>query len=343
MYRILRAILFLLPPESAHNVVATLLKWTPKLPIINRVISLLYNVKTPKLEQQLFGLHFRNPIGMAAGFDKDCLLFNSLDSFGFSFVEVGSLTPLPQMGNPKPRLFRLPKDRALINRMGINNRGVDHGVERLKRRRSKIVVGANIIKGTDTPNNLAYNDYKESMLKLYPFVDFFTINISCPNVKDLTQLQEIESLTDILAQLTAIRDGESTYRPILVKLSPDLSNRELDEIIEKLLLLRVDGIVATNTTTSRDNLTSSKEELESIGEGGLSGAPLFEKSLERVKYIRQRSEGKLPIVAVGGISTPQQAHQMLEAGASLIQIYTSFIYNGPSFVKEVVNYLNSLK
>lgn len=341
MYKLLRSLLFLLPAESAHNVVATLLKLSSKFSPLNSLLSSIYNVNSPTLEREVFGLRFRNPVGMAAGFDKNCQFFDSLESFGFSFVEIGSLTPLAQEGNPKPRLFRIPKDRALINRMGINNRGVEYGVNRLKRRRSNIIVGANIIKGRDTPNEDAGQDYQLLMEQLYPYVDFFTINVSCPNVKNVTELQDIESLTTIVSNLITIRDSKEIYRPILVKLSPDLNYSELDEIIELLLKLKIDGIVATNTTTSRDNLITSNAELDKIGNGGMSGAPLFEMSLDRVRYISKKSEGKLPIIAVGGISSPAQAQQMLDAGASLIQIYTSFIYNGPSSVKRIVNHLKN--
>jgi dihydroorotate dehydrogenase len=285
------------------------------------------------------GIKFPNPIGLAAGFDKNGEVFNELFSFGFGFVEVGSLTPNEQIGNPKPRCFRLVDDLAIINRMGINNKGVKFAVSNLKKRKSGCIVGANIIKSTATPNNLAPQDYEKSFAQLYDFVDYFVINVSCPNVKGVTKLQDIASLSEIVDRLTTLRKYFDEYRPILLKVSPDLTHDQLDEIIDLILISGMDGIVASNTTSLRYDLISDSDKVLNIGEGGLSGKPLYKKSLEIVKYISKKTAGQLPIIASGGVMSPKQAAEMLDSGASLVQIYTGFIYNGPGVVKRMLRYL----
>lgn len=289
------------------------------------------------------GIKFPNPIGLAAGFDKNAELYNPLSDFGFGFIEIGSVTPVEQPGNSKPRIFRLVEDKALINRMGINNKGVKHTVSKLKQIKPRVIIGGNISKSTASSNEQAPLDYEKSFAQLYDFVDYFVVNVSCPNVKGLTKLQDITSLSEIVDKLTLLRKYYDDYRPILLKVSPDLSDEQLDEIIELILVSGLDGIVATNTTISRDNLLTERDKVEGIGEGGLSGAPLFNRSLEMVRYINKKTGGQLPIIGVGGIITPVQAKEMLDAGASLVQIYTGFIYNGPGFVKQILKYLNKQK
>ncbi|PKO96565.1 MAG: quinone-dependent dihydroorotate dehydrogenase [Bacteroidetes bacterium HGW-Bacteroidetes-6] len=340
MYKILKPIFFSFSPETAHNIIVRLLIILRYIPLSSFVIRLLFKYRSPKLEREVMGIKFPNPVGMAAGFDKNGEIYNEMANFGFGFIEVGSVTPSEQIGNPKPRCFRLVDDKAIINRMGINNKGVKHLVTNLKERKPKVIIGANIIKSTASPNEIAPQDYEKTFAQLYDFVDYFVVNVSCPNVKGITKLQDINSLSEIVDRLTALRKYYDEYRPILLKISPDLDNEQLDEIIELILISGMDGIVATNTTRSRENLVTFKERVEFIGEGGLSGAPLYKKSLEMVRYITQKTKGQLPIIAVGGIMTPAQAHEMLNAGASLVQIYTGFIYNGPAFVKKILKYLS---
>lgn len=340
MYRLIfKPILFLFSPETIHTLVMKLLATLKYIPFSGVIIRCLYSYKHPLLEREVFGIKFKNPIGFAAGFDKNGDYYNEIANFGFGFVEIGSVTPEPQPGNPKPRIFRLVADNAIINRMGINNNGVKYTVDRLKKVKPNIVVGGNISKGKTTTNEDAGKDYERCFSLLYDFVDYFVLNVSCPNVKDLDKLQDVESLSDIVDRLLTHRRYSDNYRPILFKVSPDISQAQLDEIIDLVLISGIDGIVATNTTRSRDGLKTDKERIDFIGEGGLSGAPLYQRSLEMVKYIHKRTEGNLPIIAVGGISTPEQAYEMLQAGASLIQIYTSFIYRGPATAKRMLKYI----
>ncbi|MFA6769598.1 MAG: quinone-dependent dihydroorotate dehydrogenase [Bacteroidales bacterium] len=340
MFKILKPILFSFSPETAHNIIVNLLKFINFLPFSGWMLRVIYNYKSPKLEKEIIGLKFPNPVGLAAGFDKNGEIFNQLGNLGFGFIEIGSITPREQIGNPKPRCFRLVEDKALINRMGINNRGVKYAVSKLKSRKPGLIIGANIIKGTSTPNEKASLDYEKSFAQLYDFVDYFVINVSCPNVKGITNLQDITALSEIIDRVTTLRKYYDEYRPVLLKISPDLTYEQLDEIIGLILVSGIDGIVATNTTTTRDNLKTTSEKVKLLGDGGLSGAPLFNRSLDMVKYIFDKTKGLLPIIAVGGIMTPQQAKEMLDSGASLIQIYSGFIYNGPGFVKKILKYLN---
>lgn len=340
MFKILKPILFYFSPETAHNIVVRLLKFSTIIPFSGWIIKFFYGYKAPKLEREVIGLKFRNPVGLAAGFDKNGEVFNQLGSFGFGFVEIGSITPGEQIGNPKPRCFRLVEDKAIINRMGINNNGVKYAVSKLKNRKPGLIVGANIIKSTSTPNEKAPLDYEKSFAQLYDFVDYFVINVSCPNVKGITNLQDITALSEIIDRITTLRKYYDEYRPVLLKVSPDLTYEQLDEIIDLILVSGIDGVVATNTTTTRENLNTDSEKVKLVGDGGLSGAPLFNRSRDMVKYIFDKTKGMLPIIAVGGIMTPKQAKEMLDSGASLIQIYTGFIYNGPGFVKKILKYLN---
>ena len=340
MYKILiRPILFLFNPEVAHKITFALLKIARYIPGMTTLIRWIYSPNSKGLEREVFGLKFKNPVGIAGGLDKNGEYYNDLANFGFSFIEIGSLTPKPQDGNPKPRCFRLVKDKAIINRMGINNKGVKYAVNTLKNRQRKVIVAANLSKNATTPNEIAYKDLEKSFSILYDFVDMFVINVSCPNVKNITALQNITNLSEIIDSLNQIRTFNDESRPILLKISPDLTIEQLDEILELAMISGIDGIVATNTTTTRTGLTTSQQTIDKIGNGGMSGAPLYAKSLEYVRHIHQKTEGLLPIIAVGGIMTPEQASEMLDAGASLIEVYSGFIYNGPGFAKKIVKHL----
>ena len=340
MYKqIIRPLLFSLNPETAHNLTFFALKALRYIPLARPFVRMIYSRKTPDLEREVFGLKFRNPVGLAGGLDKNGEFYNDLGNFGFSFVEIGSLTPEPQPGNPKPRLFRVVKDRAIINRMGINNKGIRNAVENLKRMKPDVLVAGNISKNTSSINEDAAKDYESAFALLYDFVDMFVLNISCPNVSGLSALQDVSFLSEIVDKLLNLRMYFDEYRPILIKVSPDISHQQLDEIIDYSLMSGVDGIVAGNTTRSREGLTLPQEKIDEIGNGGMSGAPLFRKSLELVRYIHEQSRGKLPIIGVGGIMSGEQARQMLDAGASLVEIYSGFIYEGPSLVRKINKYL----
>jgi len=340
MFRLIKPILFSFSPETAHKIIVKFFLFLRYIPFPGAIFRFFYSYKNENLEREVLGLKFKNPIGLAAGFDKNGDIYNDLANFGFGFIEIGSLTPNEQLGNPKPRCFRLEEDSAIINRMGINNKGVKYAVKSLEDNKPKVIIGGNLSKSTSCPNELAPMDYERSFAQLYDFVDYFVINVSCPNVKGLTKLQDISSLSEIVDKLTTLRKYYDEYRPILVKISPDLTYEQLDEIIDLILVSGLDGIVATNTTTKRENLKTSKEIVDSIGEGGLSGAPLYERSLEIIKYINKKTGSQLPIIGVGGIISPCQAKEMLEAGASLVEIYTGFIYNGPGFVRKILKHIS---
>ena len=340
MYRqIIRPVLFRFNAETAHNLTFSALRLLRYIPFARALTRMIFRKNAPELEKEVFGLKFRNPVGLAGGLDKNGEFYNDLGNFGFSFVEIGSLTPEPQPGNPRPRLFRVVKDRAIINRMGINNKGVKNAVEHLKREKPDVIVAGNISKNTTSINEDAAKDYESAFALLYDFVDMFVINISCPNVSGLSDLQDVSFLSDIVDKLLDLRMYFDEYRPILIKVSPDISHQQLDEIIDYSLMSGVDGIVAGNTTRLRDGLTISPEKIDEIGNGGMSGAPLFARNLELVRYISRQSGGKLPIIGVGGIMSGEQAMQMLDAGASLVEIYSGFIYEGPSLVKRINNHI----
>ena len=344
MYKhLLKPILFCFNPETAHNMLFGTLKALRYVPFSGAIIRGRSKKDTPSLEKEVFGIHFPNPVGLAGGLDKNGEFYNDMANFGFGFVEIGSLTPLPQDGNPKPRCFRVPGDRAIINRFGINNKGVKNAVEHLKKVRPEVIVAANISKNTTSVNEDAAKDYESSFALLYDFVDMFVVNISCPNVVGLTALQDMNFLSDIIDRLLSLRMYYDEYRPILLKVSPDLSHEQLDEIIDYSLRSGIDGIVAGNTTRSRDGLTSiSAEKIEAIGNGGMSGAPVHKKNLELVRYVHTRSGGKLPIIGVGGIMSPEDAQAMIDAGASLVELYSGFIYEGPGLIKRILKHFESL-
>ncbi len=340
MYRhFIRPILFSFNPETAHNLTFSGLRLLRYIPFARAIVRLIYKKEDPALEREVFGLKFKNPVGLAGGLDKNGEFYNDLANFGFGFIEIGSLTPEPQSGNPKPRLFRIVQDRAIINRMGINNKGVKNAVEQLKKARPGTIISGNISKNSTSINDDASKDYESAFAMLYDFVDMFTVNISCPNVSGLSDLQDVSFLSDIVDKLLELRMYFDEYRPILIKVSPDISHQQLDEIIDYCLMSGVDGIVAGNTTRSRDGLTADPEKIEAIGNGGMSGAPLYAKSLELVRYISAKSKGKLPVIGVGGIMSGAQAREMLDAGASLVEIYSGFIYEGPSLVREIKKHI----
>ncbi len=336
MYKsFIRPVLFLFPPEFIHHFTFNFLKLAGKVPGLMKLISSFHQMENKKLERTLFGITFKNPVGLAAGFDKDARLIDELSTFGFGFIEIGTLTPKPQPGNEKPRLFRLPKDQAIINRMGFNNQGVDVAVERLKNRKSNVIVGGNIGKNKVTPNEKAFEDYNTSFEALYPYVDYFVVNVSSPNTPNLRALQEKEPLKKLLSEVKSLSLAKEKPKPVLLKIAPDLNELQLNDVVEILLETKTDGVIATNTTISRDGLTTAPEEVTAIGNGGLSGKPLTLRSTEVISFLRSKLGAHYPIIGVGGIMSAQDAIDKLNAGADLIQIYTGFIYEGPGLVNAI--------
>ena len=331
MYKkIISPFLFLFDPEKIHTFTFFLIKVFFKIPILGFIIEFFYKVESSKLTRKLFGLTFENPVGIAAGFDKNATHISEFEKFGFGFIEIGTVTPKPQDGNPKKRLFRLKEDTAIINRMGFNNDGVVKIKNRLKKNYN-VLVGGNIGKNKVTPNSQAKNDYLICFEELYNYVDYFVINVSSPNTPGLRELQSKEFLNDLFIDLNKFRLNEVIKKPILIKISPDLSKEKILEILEVIETNNIDGIIATNTTIDYPNL-KSKNKNET---GGLSGAPLYDKSNEVISFISKKTNGKLPIIGVGGISTPEQAVKKIEAGAHLIQLYTGIIYEGPGIVRKI--------
>ncbi len=338
--RYLRPLLFRYDPEAVHHATFWILRLALALPGMPWLMKRWFSLDSPALERTVFGLTFPNPVGLAAGFDKDALLAHRWKALGFGFVEVGTVTPRPQSGNPKPRLFRLPADQAIINRMGFNNRGLDAMVKRLRKGRSKgIVLGANIGKNKDTPNEAAAEDYLTCFRALFPYVDYFVVNVSSPNTPGLRSLQEKGPLSTILNTLQAENQLMPRPRPLLLKIAPDLSHDQLDDIIEVVKATGLDGLIATNTTISRENLHTPAQEVAAIGAGGLSGLPLTHMAWETKRYLRERLGPDFPIIGVGGIMETLDARMRLDRGADLIQIYTGFIYQGPMFVKRILKSL----
>ncbi|MBL0766759.1 quinone-dependent dihydroorotate dehydrogenase [Marivirga atlantica] len=336
MYKsLIRSLLFLLPAEKAHYITFKLAKFVFSIPGAKSINQGLFSLKNKKLERELFGIKFPNPVGLAAGFDKDAKMIDEFASLGFGFIEIGTLTPKSQPGNPQPRLFRLRQDEAIINRMGFNNEGLQPAIERLKNRKSKVIVGGNIGKNKVTPNEEAYKDYETSFEELFDYVDYFVVNVSSPNTPNLRALQDKEPLTNLLNGLMRLNKEKDTPKPILLKIAPDLTNEQLDDIIEIVRETKIDGIIATNTTIDRSGLKTDESTISDIGNGGLSGKPLKNRSTEVIRYLHDKSAGAFPIIGVGGIMSAQDAIEKLEAGASLIQLYTGFIYEGPSLIKKI--------
>jgi dihydroorotate dehydrogenase len=335
MYTLVKKLLFKYDPEDVHYKV---LKWLHKAynwGLGKKFLVSNYSYQHPSLVTNVFGLEFQNPVGLAAGFDKDATHIEELSCLGFGFIEIGTVTPKGQDGNEKPRLFRLPLDGAIVNRMGFNNQGVDAAVARLKERKSKVIIGGNIGKNKNTPNVEAVNDYIYCYNALFDVVDYFVVNISSPNTPNLRELQEKEPLHKLLLQLQNINLQRPKPKPILLKIAPDLTWTQIDDVIEIVQKVELAGIVATNTTISRAGLKSDDALVSEMGIGGISGKPVQQRSTEIIKYISQKTNGKLPIIAVGGIFNAADAQEKLKAGASLVQVYTGFIYSGPAIVKNI--------
>ena len=336
MYKsIIRPFLFTKNAESAHYFAFRWLKRLFKIPGVKSISQNLYDYRAGSLEIECFGLKFKNPVGLAAGIDKDAKLYNELSALGFGFIEIGTITPKPQDGNPLPRLFRLPEDQSLINRMGFNNGGLDEAIERLKHRNTDIIIGGNIGKNKVTPNEEAVNDYLICFKGLHAYVDYFVVNVSSPNTPNLRALQEKGPLKHILNSLQEAGKAFADKKPILLKIAPDLTEDQLLDIIEIVDETKIDGVIATNTTISRDGLKTSKSTIDEIGAGGLSGKAVKSRSTEVIRFLHEKSKGSFPIVGVGGIQTADDAREKLEAGASLVQVYTGFIYEGPGMVKRI--------
>lgn len=338
MYKLLiKPFLFLLSPESAHHFTVKSFSFLLGIPLVGMILRSLFSVKDKRLERNFLGLKFDNPVGLAAGFDKDGKYFHTMSALGFGFIELGTVTPKGQIGNPQPRLFRLPKDEGLINRMGFNNDGVDLLVERLKKKGKplNVIVGGNIGKNKVTPNEKASDDYLYCFEALFPWVDYFVVNVSSPNTPNLRALQDKEPLTQLLSLLMTENKKKPAPKPILLKIAPDLTDGQLDDILQIVTDTGIDGIIATNTTISREGLNESPSRIENIGNGGLSGKPVRQRSTEVIKYLYEKSGEQLFIIGVGGIVKPEDAIEKLEAGASLVQIYSGLIYEGPAMIKNI--------
>ena len=333
MYKLIRKILFKFDPERIHYFTANSISFLLKIPGMKFIWKKMYQLDDQRLEKEVFGVKFKNPVGLAAGFDKNASMYNQLAHFGFGFIEIGTVTPKGQSGNDKPRLFRLKDDEAIINRMGFNNDGTDVVIENLKNKKTNLIIGGNIGKNKVTPNEEANNDYKLAFNALFDYVDYFVVNVSSPNTPNLRELQEKEPLKQLLQTLKDENNLKKIQKPILLKIAPDLTNEQLDDIIEIVAEVKLDGVIATNTTISRADLKTDSELVKSIGAGGLSGKPLKERSTEVIRYLSEKSNKSFPIIGVGGIHSAEDAIEKLNAGADLIQLYTGFIYEGPALIK----------
>lgn len=335
MYKLLRNLLFTIQPERVHYLVMDLLSFNYKFSPLRNIFKKMFTLKHPSLEKELWGIKFPNPVGLAAGFDKDARWTDELSTLGFGFVEIGTLTPKPQPGNDKPRLFRLPADEGLINRMGFNNQGSAVAAERLKHRKENLIIGGNIGKNKVTPNENALDDYIACFKDLYDVVDYFVVNVSSPNTPGLRELQDKEPLMRILNTLKELNEELGNPKPLLLKIAPDLTDSQLDDIIEIVQETGIQGIVATNTTIDRSGLKTPQATVEAIGAGGLSGKPVRKRATEVIRYIADKTNKQIPIIAVGGIYTAEDAIEKLDAGAALVQVYTGFIYEGPAIAKNI--------
>ena len=332
MYKsLIRPILFRFDPEAVHHFTFSMLK---NFGFITKLF-LPKPVEDKRLEREVFGLKFKNPVGLAAGFDKNAVLFNELADLGFGFVEIGTVTPKAQAGNPKKRLFRLIEDGGIINRMGFNNDGLEAAIEKLKGNKGKIIIGGNIGKNTDTAPDQYTNDYLQCFEGLHPHVDYFVLNVSCPNVGSHAKLEDVEYLRELITEVKKINLSKSVQKPILLKIAPDLNDRQLDEIIDLIEETKTDGVIVSNTSVNREGLKTSPEVLAQIGNGGLSGKPIRERSTRMIRYLSEKSNRAFPIIGVGGIHSAKDAIEKLDAGASLVQLYTGFIYEGPELINEI--------
>ncbi|SNR15650.1 quinone-dependent dihydroorotate dehydrogenase [Tenacibaculum jejuense] len=336
MYKsIIRPIFFLFDPEKIHHFTFSLVKGVSKIPFVSSIFRGLYQVNDKRLERNLFGLTFKNPVGLAAGFDKNAVLYNELANFGFGFIEIGTVTPKGQVGNPKQRLFRLKDDKGIINRMGFNNEGLSAAIAQLKKNKGKVIIGGNIGKNTATKPENYTEDYTVCFKELHPYVDYFVLNVSCPNVSSHAKLEDAAYLKELITEVQKINNSKEKQKPILLKIAPDLNNNQLDEIIDLVAETKIDGVIASNTSVDRTGLKASDERLKEIGNGGLSGQPIKSKSTRVIKYLADNSNKAFPIVGVGGIHSEKDALEKIEAGADLVQIYTGFIYEGPSLIKRI--------
>ncbi|MBV7267786.1 quinone-dependent dihydroorotate dehydrogenase [Winogradskyella luteola] len=336
MYKaLIRPILFCFDPEKVHYFTFSLIRNFSKIPGVKGLFRALYLVEDESLERELFGLKFKNPVGLAAGFDKNAVLYNELANFGFGFIEIGTVTPKAQAGNPKQRLFRLKADQGIINRMGFNNEGLEAAIAQLKKNKGQLIIGGNIGKNTQTKPEDYTSDYLECFNALHPYVDYFVLNVSCPNVGSHAKLNDKDYLLELIDDVQKANKTFAIQKPILLKIAPDLNDGQLDEIVDLVKETDLDGVIASNTSTDRDGLKTSKERLEHIGNGGLSGQPIKSKSTRVIKYLSDRSNKAFPIIGVGGIHSAEDALEKLEAGADLVQIYTGFIYEGPKLIKSI--------
>ena len=333
--RIIRPLFFLFDPEKIHHFTFSFIKISFKIPGVSELIKKIFTVENPKLERKLFGLTFKNPVGLAAGFDKNAALFNELADFGFGFIEIGTVTPNAQEGNPKKRLFRLKKDKGIINRMGFNNNGVEKVINKLKKNKNKVIIGGNIGKNTATlPENYT-NDYIKCFNELHNYVDYFVLNVSCPNVGSHAKLTDKDYLIELITTIQKEDLKFEKRKPILLKIAPDLNTTQLDEVIEIVNKTKIEGVIATNTSINRNGLKASEEMLNEIGYGGLSGKPIKDKSTEVIRYFAEKSNKAFAIIGVGGINKANDALEKIQAGADLVQIYTGFMYEGPSLIKNI--------
>lgn len=336
MYKlIIRPIFFLFDPEKIHYFTFSLVRVLCKIPLMSRLFRSIYQVNNKKLERNLFGLTFKNPVGLAAGFDKNAVLYNELENFGFGFIEIGTVTPKGQVGNPKKRLFRLKDDQGIINRMGFNNEGLEVAIQQLKKNKGKVIIGGNIGKNTQTAPENYTADYLDCFEGLHPYVDYFVLNVSCPNVGSHAKLNDKDYLIELISECQKLNNKFEKQKPILLKIAPDLNNIQLDEIIELVAETKIDGVIASNTSTTRDNLKASDARLKEIGNGGVSGQPIKNQSTKVIQYLSDNSNKSFPIIGVGGIHSEKDALDKIKAGADLVQIYTGFIYEGPSLVKRI--------
>ncbi|MFV0565242.1 MAG: quinone-dependent dihydroorotate dehydrogenase [Flavobacteriaceae bacterium] len=336
MYKLLlRPLLFKFDPERIHHFTFSLIKICSKIPGFKGIFRSLYVVDDKRLERNVFGLTFKNPVGLAAGFDKNAVLYNELANFGFGFIEIGTVTPKGQAGNPKKRLFRLKNDQGIINRMGFNNEGVEAAIAQLKKNKGNLIIGGNIGKNTNTKPEDYTKDYLACFNALHPYVDYFVLNVSCPNVGSHAKLNDKDYLEELIGAVQTANKTFEKQKPILLKIAPDLNNVQLDEIVELVITTKLDGVIASNTSVDRSGLKAPKTQLESIGNGGLSGQPIKDKSTKVIKYLADKSNRAFPIIGVGGIHSASDALEKLRAGASLVQVYTGFIYEGPSLVKTI--------
>ena len=335
MYKVIRFLLFFIDPEKVHYFTASAIRFILRIPGMKLIWSNLFSINDKRLEKNILGLTFKNPVGLAAGFDKNASMFNDLSYCGFGFIEIGTVTPKGQPGNDKPRLFRLKEDSAIINRMGFNNKGVETVIEHLKNKKTSIIIGGNIGKNKITTNENAIEDYIYSFNALFNYVDYFVVNVSSPNTPNLRELQEKEPLKQLLLEIKKQNNSKTLQKPILLKIAPDLSNEQLDDIIEIVKETKIDGVIATNTTISREGLKTKDEIIDNIGAGGLSGKPLKTRSTEVIRYLAQKSNKSFVIIGVGGIHSAEDAIEKIEAGADLIQLYTGFIYEGPGLIKKI--------